>query len=75
MRSSLSFGDDQAGGHHLAPEALRDVEEEDEVGGAVLILDGEEHHALGTPRPLPHEGRAGHAQPFPLPRAGRNPAC
>ena len=50
---------EQARAHDDAAMGLEDLGPDHEVGDAVLVLDGDEHHARGGARPLAHQDQAG----------------
>ena len=50
--------------HHDLALPVEDVGPDDEVGDPGLVLDGDEHHALGAARPLADQHQPGDRQPF-----------
>ena len=49
---------DHAGAHHDAAEFLEHLRPDHQVGDPGLVLQGDEHHALGAAGPLPNEDEA-----------------
>ena len=50
---------EQARAHDDAAMGLEDLGPDHEVGDAVFVLDGDEHHARGGARPLAHQDQPG----------------
>ena len=49
---------DHAGAHHDAAKLLEHLRPDHQVGDAGLVLQGDEHHALGAAGPLPNKDEA-----------------
>jgi hypothetical protein len=60
-----------AGRENDPPLRLKDPWPDDEIGNAALILNGDEHDALGGPRHLPHQYKSGTLQPSAVARLHR----
>ena len=60
---------EQARAHDDAAVCLEDLGPDHEVGDAEFVLDGDEHHARGGARPLPHQHQAGQGEDVAVLRA------
>ena len=54
---------DHAGAKHYAAVFLEDFGPDHEIGDGALVLERDEHHALGGPRPLADKDEAGDMDP------------